>query len=124
MTAFKTLAEHSLSALAITDKHQDGKLVGTLSVSDLRSISGRAEIEKLIEEMRNMNVSDFLSRVKESSLNRVTDLVTCQEGKTLEAVMQRALESKVHRVWIVDGDQRPVGVMSYTDMISLFLSGV
>jgi len=103
------LIRHELSALPVVN--EEGKLVNTLSTSDFRGI-------------RENNVKDTLSPVLE--------FVTLRRGKyddqsisatvdeTLTSVVDKLLIYRIHRIWVVDGKGKPIGVVSLTDVIKLF----
>ena len=39
------------------------------------------------------------------------------ETTRIEDVFKRLLDAHVHRVWVVDGDKRPIGVITMSDLI-------
>lgn len=119
--AFKRMAELNISAIAVVDEEHDGILIGTLSVSDLRFVSSKAEIEPLIKEMATMSIKDFLLRVKKQPVSGINSLITCKPNDSVRATINNALENKVHRVWCIDEQERPLHVVTFTDMIRWFL---
>lgn len=42
--------------------------------------------------------------------------VTAQRSETLVTTITRMIDRQVHRLWIVDKNDKPVGVVSMTDM--------
>ena len=44
--------------------------------------------------------------------------VTLRQDSTLEQAMAKAAIAKVHRLWVVDDKNRPVGCVSLTDIIA------
>jgi CBS-domain-containing membrane protein len=109
ITGFQRMANEGVSSLAIIDK--DGCFVSNLSQSDLRGLTSN-----LIQRVR-MPVLDFL---KEAHQGAVPPVVGINEETPLCDVMTKMLESKVHRVWILDSNNKPTGVISMTDVIRLF----
>lgn len=81
-----------------------GALVGTLSASDIRSVA-----PDNINQVK-LTVKDFLKSFKTPIVVQKSDIV--------EDVVKTMLTNHVHRVWLTDGDNKPVGVVSLTDVIS------
>jgi len=50
---------------------------------------------------------------------RMKPLVCCKLRNTLEECLQCVVENRVHRVYIVDDDMRPLGVITLTDILRL-----
>eukprot|EP00808_Paulinella_micropora_P002638 g38115.t1 len=117
-TALKTfqkmLLENEMSALPIVD--QDGKIVDTVSVSDVRNLRG-AKVGNLL-----MPIEEFM---KQAAIDRLPDLrnmVKCKPTDKVEHVLSMLLHSKVHRAWVVDDDDKPVGAIGFTDIFrAIFL---
>jgi len=97
------------SALAVIDEY--GKLMGTLSVSDVRGVPLNN-----IQDTLQMSVRDFLTQTNQK------EQVTCVPDSTLSEVMKSLVDNQVHRVWVVDQGGKPIGVVTLTDIIRLFLS--
>jgi CBS domain-containing protein len=45
------------------------------------------------------------------------DPVTCRPSASLRALCRMMIDAHVHRVVVVDDDQRPVGIISSTDVL-------
>jgi CBS domain-containing protein len=46
------------------------------------------------------------------------DPVTAPQDQPIRTLARRMLDASVHRVIVVDGDRRPVGVVSGTDLLA------
>ncbi|MQM08497.1 hypothetical protein Taro_041355 [Colocasia esculenta] len=131
--ALKSMRAASLSSVPIveahgnvTDEHVllDGKgkkLVSTFSATDLRA----CPID-LLQQWLNVSVVEF--KDKASSMHGATAptvlgadrarcLVTCRRETTLAQVIEEAVASRVHRVWVVDVRGRLLGLVSLSDML-------
>jgi len=107
---FQKMAREHMSALGIVD--EKGELVANLSASDLRGLTSNL-IHRLM-----MNVLDFL---KESHRGNVPPVISVTDRYTVREIMTKMLAFNVHRIWIIDGyNMKPIGVMTLTDIISLF----
>jgi len=104
------MRENGASAVAIVD--DDGKLVDVLSVSDLRLIGH--DLTKL--ERVTRTVEEF-SSFKTTKVAPVV-VYACD---TVAYVTQRLLENKIHRLYVVDGENKPIGVVTLGDFLHLFV---
>jgi CBS domain-containing protein len=98
-----------VSALAICN--EAGQLVDNLSATDLRGL-GRDDIPNILEPIGKFFLTHGIMRKKTIS----TTLPT-----TLGKVLTLLVKNNVHRVWIVDADQHPIGVVSRTDICEAFI---
>jgi len=96
--------KHGVSALAVLES--DGKLGGTFSVSDLIGLYKDTFPHFLL------TVEDFLNQNSPKSLNSVVVYPTAD----LLSVVKELVGSGIHRVWVIDNDYRPAGVISMTDI--------
>ena len=45
----------------------------------------------------------------------------CSPETDLKEMIRLVVENEAHRIWLVDGDKRPIGVVSLTNMISAIM---
>jgi CBS domain-containing protein len=115
LEGFALMEFHKVPAVAVLKESRDansGKLEATLSASDLRGIYR----EKLIP-LLDMNVLEFLKQIGPQLGRQVT--VTPQDK--LRDCMDKLLSGQVHRAWVLDDQFRPVGVITLTDIIKIFV---
>ena len=93
-------------------------MVGNLSCSDLRgTVAHRESLESLL-----FPVYKFLETRNILAFNLRPDQIrSVQPTDTVSIAARLALDSRIHRVWIVDKDDKPIGVVTLSDMLSLFL---
>lgn len=103
---------HRVSAVAITD--ENGKLVANFSASELRGIS-QENFDWLL-----CPISDFLRKIA-ARFGKLTFPLNCRPSTKIEDVINMLATYRVHRLWIVDEQGRPDGVVSLTDVMRLFL---
>jgi CBS domain-containing protein len=101
--AYNHLIRHKISALAVLDENQ--KLVGNLSASDLRGLT-----DETLNTLRQP-VNQFIHNTGQKNL------VCCSPEEKLDMAMNKLVENKVHRLWVTDEQNKPVGVLSLTDVI-------
>lgn len=109
---FKKMFAHMVPAIAVVNEEK--KLVSTLSASDLRGVSSE-KLENLLSP-----VMDFL-QIQLGEKPPVP--VTVTSTSSLEDAILKCLTAKIHRVWVVNSAQEPIGVVSYSDMIKSVLYG-
>jgi len=112
LDGFRKMFSHAVLALAVID--DQGKLISTLSASDLRGITAE-QLEWLL-----LPVLEFLSRIQKG---KPAVPVTCTPSDSVEEAMIKAVAAKVHRVWVVNSAQTAVGVVTLSDFIRTVLYG-
>jgi len=120
---FKRIWEKQVSGIAVIN--DDGKLVSNLSASDLLRIHTSPSGE-IIHELYQP-IKNFL-KIREDIKDRVMmmDIPECKPiavtaSDTLETSIVKCMESRVHRVFIQDDKEKPVGVISLSDIIQQFV---
>jgi CBS domain-containing protein len=105
----KMIQRNELSALPVVNA--DGRLVETLSASDFRHVN----LDNFKDVL--LPVADFLKKQR-GIFQQI--LVTAQADEPLYSVVDKLLLTGVHRVWVVDREGKPTGVVSLTDIIKAF----
>jgi len=125
---FQKIWDREVSAIAVVDEQE--RLVGCLSASDLKNIS----IEPIGELIHSLYrpIKDFLllraySREyerKEGDLRSLNEMqaIFVTVNHSFEQVMQLVLEHHIHRVFLIDNQRRPIGVISLRELIQRSLS--
>jgi len=110
-TAFKTLEVNSVSGIAIVDR--DGKLVGNTSARDLKffvlnrgTLSLDAPIQVYLARIRQRDIDE--ARHPSCSIGLGTPIGHC---------LGLLSATGYHRVFIVDANAKPIGVVSITDIL-------
>jgi len=107
--AFKLLGDEYVSALPIVEK-ETGRLLGNLSASDLRGLT----VSKL--RFLNESIETFL----QAQLGGIRAPVSVKPSVTLAQVIQNLVDNRVHRVWLIDDKEKPIGVVTLTDVLNVF----
>jgi CBS domain-containing protein len=107
----RTLMIHKFSAVALVDESM--KLKANFSASDLRGVTRRI-FSKFFQ-----SGYDFL---KENGKGVVPKIPIVESPEiTLKDCIRRLAEQKVHRMWLEDKHNHPIGVVSLTDIMPLLL---
>jgi len=109
--AFTLLDDHRLSGIAVID--EDGKLIGNTSARDIKL----AAIDEGNIAM-DMDILSYLAKVRQSVLKTKERYPSCHvhEDASIGHVIDLLARTGYHRVFVVDEDIRPIGVISVTDI--------
>jgi len=117
--AFKIMDEKQVSAAAIVD--DKNVLINTISVTDIKYLA--------IEEGRKFrslisSVLDYIGQVRQNEPQDPVwegktrfPAIHCYPEYTLEKVILKLASTRVHRLFIVDHDHHPIGVISLRDIM-------
>ena len=113
---FKKMDSHSFSGLAFLD--DDGRLVGNISSRDIKAF-----IKSIDFKLLSSPVGDFIKFLRETVTDINHPTISCFEHTSYRIVLEKLVATKVHRVFVVDGEEffRPQGVISLQDTISKML---
>jgi CBS domain-containing protein len=126
--ALTLMVENQVSALPVVGA-QDA-CIGILSATDLIGMA-----HDVNEDLSQMKASDFMrqwlvDRLAEQDFGRrrvaelMTDVVeTVSPEATLVAAARAMLHHQVHRLPVVDGRKRLVGIISTSDIVAAFVDG-
>jgi len=120
MDAFRMMIDKNVSGLAVVDK--EGKLIAAISMRDIKamSVDGRL-FWRLFQTVHN-----FLLKVRkentETKGERPRTIVTTKGEETLEIVVNKLFEHKIHRIFVVDDHKKPIGVISLKDVLHEIIS--
>ncbi|HEX9635612.1 MAG TPA: CBS domain-containing protein [Candidatus Limnocylindria bacterium] len=109
--AERLILDYGVSGLPVVD--QGGALVGVVSQTDFMHLAN-PDVRSLIHHKASgIRVGEVMSRPP------VTVLLTTP----LVEAARRMVVERVHRVVVVDDDQRPLGVLAAMDFVTLFAEG-
>jgi CBS domain-containing protein len=112
--AFKVLKVCRVTGIALLN--DDGTLMGSLSSSDLKKIHSSTKwISRLFQPVSTF--VQYYARGKKEPLSVNGD-------HTVVQVLKKFVKNKVHRLFVIDEKNEPVGVISMTDMIKTLLEPV
>lgn len=113
LDGFRMMVQHEVSAVAILDCA--GRVMSQISTSDARYVKAA-----LLHQLK-LPVCDFLQLAHENQQCMcVKRPCYVKQDSTLEQTIQRFIVGKVHRLWVVDDERKPLTVFSLSDLIGLF----
>jgi len=108
MDAFSLIQGKQVTGIGIVDN--DGILIGSLSVTDITQSVGE-----------NVELLSFPVKVLLETFER-RPLITCTGSDSLNDVLEKLATMGVHRIFVIDWEGKPVGVVTCTDIIDVVLS--
>jgi CBS-domain-containing membrane protein len=120
--AARLLEQERISGAPVVD--EEGRCVGVISAKDFLRWAERGEQAPAVRPATECVCADWQVIVSEE-LPRdevrwymTTDLVTADPGTALPELARRMLDSHIHRLVVVDGQRRPVGIVTSTDILA------
>lgn len=119
LDALRLMHEHGISSLAIVE--EINKLIGTISITDLREIVNSRRNWKHLYDQVFMFFQNTVSKLGiERGADRVPSIVV-RPSTSLITTMERMAGTNVHRLWIVDNGNSIEGVFSMSDLMPLLI---
>jgi len=114
--ALEVIKEKKVSAVAIVD--DAGVLVGNFSATDLKLLGYGSDVTAVARP--DQTLKNFVAKVRKS-LGETKYPVYVERLATTAAVIKEFTKTNVHRIYVVDDQKKPVGVISLVDIIELFI---
>jgi len=108
MEAFSILHKNKVTGIGVVN--EEGILIGSISVSDIKMGVGE-HLEMLSFPVKNL-FDTFHRR----------DMVTCKGSDPFLGILDKLANTGVHRVFVVDWEGKPTGVITHTDIIDIVLT--
>jgi len=110
--AFKVMNGTDVSGLAVID--DDGRIVDNISLRDLKAMAPDAGLFwRLFGTTKT-----FLEKLQAERLGgRPYSVQVCSTDDTLGDIIKRLVDQKIHRIYITDSDQKPIGLLSLKDIL-------
>jgi len=106
--SFLKIHDNGLSSVGVLNHL--GQLIGNLSAADLRLAA--KDFTLLLRSTK-----DYLSLVRKVEGRPSGFTVVCSTDTPLQKCVESMGAQKVHRIYIVDADQKPQAVISFTDIL-------
>jgi CBS domain-containing protein len=112
--AFQEMIERGVSAVGVCDP--SSQLIGNLSVRDIVNI-----IHSTPSFSFTSTVGEFIA-MEQLPENRPEHALTCHKGDSVRSVLETMNTHGIHRVYVIDEDDFPSGVISLTDLCRFLLT--
>lgn len=116
--ALELMHQHRLAALPVVDPASH-KVVGVYARSDITFLTKAADAEDAIRNL-SLPVSEILAQAR-PDVTTPDALRTCSPDHTLQAIFESFAQVRFHRLYVIDADERLIGVVSAKDLVAYFL---
>lgn len=113
MFALSVLQKRKVSSIAVLES--SGTLIHSICLSDVQEIVKTKQNQLLF-----CSVHQYIAHVRQKSMvddSLLTGRATC----TVSHAIQKMTASGQHRVWIVDANRKPCGVLAISDVVLYLL---
>jgi len=110
---FRLMDHHMRSGVAVVDS--TGHLVGNTSGYDLKLFIQTPSVKVL-----QFPIMQFLNEIRSDNIDISTPVITCHTHDNLAMLIGKLVATKVHRVFIVEDDFKPLRVISVVDILKYF----
>ncbi|GAM17650.1 hypothetical protein SAMD00019534_008250 [Acytostelium subglobosum LB1] len=118
LEAFQLMAEKRVNGIAVVDDRN--QLLANISARDLRELLNE---NRLFDDLYK-SVGEFVTKVRQQDYRGVHPSICCSQEDTMRKLIMSMAAAKVHRVYMVDSDRRPTGVISLHDILLSLLDHV
>jgi len=115
--AFKLMAHYRITSVAVVD--QAGALLSNLSAKDIKVIEPDAIFTKLYK-----SCTEFVAATRLHEYNTHYPMIYCKLDSTLEEVIQRLAFMRIHRIYVIDENRKPINVISLGDILNQLVPSV
>ena len=116
--ALDLLQQHALSALPVVDPATQ-KLVGVYAKSDITFLAPASDAQDAIANL-DLTLENILAQ-RRTDVTTPDALHTCTVGHTLQSIFEYFAQLRFNRLYVVDENERLVGVVSARDLVAYFL---
>jgi len=116
--ALQLMHQHGLSALPVVDDNR--KVVGVYSRSDITFLTKATDAQDAVRNL-DLPLADILSQTRQD-VTTPDALRTCSPSHTLQAIFESFAQLRFNRLYVVDAEERLLGVVSAKDLVAYFLS--
>lgn len=117
---FKVMESKGLYGIAIVDK-DDGSLINYTSARDIWLVT-----TERCQTYMNLEILTYLSKIRQLTVksNGKASFPSCHvhHTATISQVIKKLIKTKYHRIFVVDEERVPVGVISATDILHFVLT--
>lgn len=115
--AFRAITTKRVTAVAVVN--HDGVLVDNVSTRDLRFIVQTAAMAKETIKHLYSPVQEFLADKHKAEESPAT-AISCLPTDTFGHLLEKIHKNRIHRIYIVNEQHHPIGVVSLKDILDLF----
>ncbi|KAL3893855.1 MAG: hypothetical protein SGCHY_005600 [Lobulomycetales sp.] len=121
LDALKSMHDHNITSVALVDRSSGyDQLIGSVSMSDMKEVFSQRGGYKYLYD----NVFKFFQKLRssqglENDGNDKAPVFVIHPSTSVISALEKMSATHGHRVWIVEGADKLVGVLSLTDIIGV-----
>jgi len=119
LEAFKQMIENKVCAVAVVTS--SGEIVGTISETDIRQVGFNLKFFFYL----SLTCKGYLEHVRIYDSTRTVpsnvDPICVKPTSTIEDVIKTLNYYSIHRVFVIDQNRKPIGVVSASDVMSVII---
>jgi CBS domain-containing protein len=116
--ALALMHSHNLSALPVVDAND--KLLGVYSRSDITFLTKATDAEDAVANL-DLKLHDVLEQQR-TDVTTPDAMHTCRTANTLQWIFEYFAQLRFNRLFVVDEQERMVGVVSAKDLVAYFVN--
>jgi len=117
--ALELMHRHYLSAIPVVDPATN-KILGVYSRSDITFLTKATDAEDAVRNLE-LQLKDILAQTRQD-VTTPDSLRTCPGNHTLQATFETFAQVQFNRLYVLDSEERLIGVVSARDLVAYFLS--
>jgi len=112
--ALELMDSAHVTAVAVVDSNDSNNLVANLSASDIKGLQTNlfSTLTLPIYQYFALNSGMF------------KPVMTCKLSSTIETIVLKLIMFRMHRLWVIDDKDTPIGVITLTDVMKLLAKAV
>lgn len=114
--AFKMMSEHKITGIPIVDN--DGTIITNISSRDLRNVLTDPSFFEKLQLPAERFVSDLKSKTFLHNAETMYPKICCKFSNKFVEVLHKLAATKIHRIYVVENTEKPIGVISLDDIVS------
>jgi len=115
--AFSLMCEKNVSGLAVVDEH--GQLLGTIGSRDVKGLVGTDHLD--FSRLR-YTVREYINYIRQMSIDEKHPAISVRRSDTLATLIGKFASTHVHRIFVIDEHNTPVGVISTIDLLRILVT--
>ncbi len=121
--ALQLMAENKVSALPVVDRN--GQCIGIVSTSDIVDVT--RDLEEgldILDKAEELNYGQFVAKLGDGVGHQLVSelmsnaVVSTKPDTRLAEAASQMLRERVHRLPVIDNQQRLIGILSTTDILT------
>jgi len=115
INAFRLMNQKKITTVGIIN--EDGMLIDCITAQDVKVIEKKENIQQFFSNCREF--CSMKRNIKENSKENAMGSFVCSSNITVRGVLKKFVESRLHRVFVVNEDKKPVKVITLQNLLKL-----